>query len=63
MASRIAFRLQAGGHRQSRLMICTFHLGFSLAAGPPDQLFSNAARPCWQITLPNSAKTTGNCHQ
>ena len=30
MASRIAFRLQAGGHRQSRLMICTFHLGFSL---------------------------------
>ena len=29
-ASRITFRPQAGGHRQSRLAICTFHLGFSL---------------------------------
>ncbi len=29
-ASRITFRPQAGGHRQSRIAICTFHLGFSL---------------------------------
>ena len=42
-ASRITFRPQAGGHRQSRIAICTFHLGFSLATCPLATIIATTA--------------------